>query len=201
MEQKGAHITWHQGMVSKQDREQLLRQKGVIIWLTGLSGAGKSTIAVECERKLYQLGHLCYRLDGDNIRHGLNSNLGFSIEDRVENIRRVGEVAKLFMDAGCITLVSFISPYRKDREFARSLVLKEEFIEVYVKCPIKICEERDPKGLYKKVRAGEIPEFTGVNAPYEESEHPEMIIDTSKNSVEQAEDMIIKKLQELKIIQ
>ncbi len=195
-EQKSTNITWHHGKITKEDRIRLMRQKGVTIWLTGLSGAGKSTIAVELEHALVENGHQAYILDGDNIRHGLNKNLGFSPEDRAENIRRIGEVAKLFTDANIITITAFISPYRKDREEARALQRKGEFIEVYVKCPVEVCEERDVKGLYKKARAGEIKEFTGISAPYEEPLDPEITIDTSRLSVEESTRTIIGYLEE-----
>jgi len=184
-EQKATNITWHEGEINKQDREKLCKQKGVILWFTGLSGSGKSTIAVALEKKLYKAGHLSYRLDGDNIRHGLNKDLGFSPEDRVENIRRIGEVSKLFADAGIIVSTSFISPYKKDRDLARSLVAQGEFFEIYVKCCLETCEKRDPKGLYKKARAGKIPEFTGISAPYEEPDKPELTINTDCKSVEE----------------
>ncbi len=195
-EQKSTNITWHHGKITKEDRIRLMRQKGVTIWLTGLSGAGKSTIAVELEHALVENGHQAYILDGDNIRHGLNKNLGFSPEDRAENIRRIGEVAKLFTDANIITITAFISPYRKDREEARALQKEGEFIEVYVKCPVEVCEERDVKGLYKKARAGEIKEFTGISAPYEEPLDPEITIDTSRLSVEESTRTIIGYLEE-----
>ncbi len=172
--------------MTRAERENLLKQKGVILWFTGLSGAGKSTLAVALEKELTAEGKLCYRLDGDNIRHGLNNNLGFSPEDRTENIRRIGEVAKLFVDAGVIVMTSFISPYRKDRDLVRALVQPGEFVEIYIRCAVEECEKRDPKGLYQKARAGEIPEFTGISAPYEEPEHPEVVIDTARLTVEEA---------------
>lgn len=195
-EQKSTNITWHHGRIAKQDRMKLMRQKGATIWLTGLSGSGKSTIAVELEHALLENGHQAYILDGDNIRHGLNKNLGFSPEDRTENIRRIGEVAKLFTHANIITITAFISPYREDRDEARRLQGDGEFVEVYVKCPVEVCEERDSKGLYKKARAGEIKEFTGISAPYEEPENPEITIDTSKTSVEESTRLILGYLEE-----
>jgi adenylylsulfate kinase len=195
-EQKSTNITWHHGRITKQDRMKLMRQKGVTIWLTGLSGSGKSTIAVELEHALLENDHQAYILDGDNIRHGLNKNLGFSPEDRTENIRRIGEVAKLFTHANIIAITAFISPYREDRDEARRLQGDGEFIEVYVKCPVEVCEERDSKGLYKKARAGEIKEFTGISAPYEEPENPELTIDTSKTSVEESTRLILGYLEE-----
>lgn len=188
---KATNITWHKGNIEKKDRERLLRQKGGVIWFTGLSGSGKSTLAHRIEELLFERGHLCFILDGDNIRHGLNKNLGFSPEDREENIRRIGEVSKLFTDAGLITMTAFISPYRADRDKARSLLEKEDFIEVYVKVPLEVAEERDPKGLYKKARAGEIKEFTGISAPYEEPLSPELVIDTSEHNLEESSLIVI----------
>jgi adenylylsulfate kinase len=190
-QQKATNIKWHHGKITKEDRVKLMKQKGVTIWLTGLSGAGKSTIAVELEHALLENKHQAYILDGDNIRHGLNKNLGFSPEDRSENIRRIGEVAKLFTDANIITITAFISPYKQDRDNARKLQKEGEFIEVYVKCPLDVCEQRDTKGLYKKARAGEVKEFTGISAPYEEPLNPEITIDTSKMSVEEATRVIL----------
>ncbi|PLV56400.1 adenylyl-sulfate kinase [Thermotoga sp. SG1] len=194
------HIIWHEGKVKKEDREKLLGQKGVVIWLTGLSGAGKSTIAHELEWRLLEMGKLAYVLDGDNIRHGLNSDLGFSPEDRKENIRRISEVAKLFADAGIITITAFISPYKEDRKRARSLLAEGEFIEVYVKCPLEVLIKRDPKGLYKKALAGEIKEFTGISAPYEEPEDPEIILETDKETVEESVEKILNYLKERGVI-
>ena len=199
-EQKATNLTWHDGVINNADRERLFNQKGVVIWFTGLSASGKSTLALAVEEKLFESSHLTYVLDGDNIRHGLNKNLGFSPEDREENIRRIGEVSKLFADAGVITMTAFISPYLADRDKARELVQKGRFVEVYVKVPLEIAEERDPKGLYKKARAGEIKQFTGIDAPYEEPESAELVIDTSKHSVEASADMVINYLKENKII-
>ena len=178
-DQKATNIIWHQSEVNEAAREELLKQKGVVIWFTGLSGSGKSTVANQVANDLHQLGKLTYVLDGDNIRHGLNKNLGFSPEDREENIRRIGEVAKLFVDAGVITTTAFISPYRKDRDKAREVLEDGRFIEVFVDCPLEVCENRDPKGLYKKVRAGEIKGFTGIDAPYEAPEKAEIVINTN----------------------
>ena len=194
-QQKSTNIKWHHGKITKEDRVKPMKQKGVTIWLTGLSGAGKSTIAVELEHALLENKHQAYILDGDNIRHGLNKNLGFSPEDRSENIRRIGEVAKLFTDANIITITAFISPYKQDRDNARKLQREGEFIEVYVKCPLDVCEQRDTKGLYKKARAGEVKEFTGISAPYEEPLNPEITIDTSKMSVEEAARVILSYLE------
>lgn len=198
--QKATNITWHEGEINKQDREQILEQKGVILWFTGLSGSGKSTLAVALEKKLFEQGNLSYRLDGDNVRHGLNKDLGFSPEDRVENIRRIGEVSKLFADAGLVAMTSFISPYKADRDLVRALVKEGEFVEIYTKCALEACEQRDPKGLYKKARAGQIPEFTGISAPYEEPEKPELVIETDKLSIDQSIDILIKYLRNHKII-
>lgn len=176
---KATNITWHEGHVDRTQRFALLRQKGATIWFTGLSGSGKSTVAYTVEHALVERGHLAYVLDGDNIRHGLNKNLGFSPEDRAENIRRIGEVAKLFADAGVLTFTSFISPYRADRDLVRQIHTDSglTFIEVFVKASIATCESRDPKGLYKRARAGEIREFTGISAPYEEPLSPELVLD------------------------
>ncbi len=195
-EQKATHVTWHSHKVERKERESLLKQKGVVIWITGLSGSGKSTIANEVAYKLHKMGKITYVLDGDNVRHGLNKDLGFSPEDRNENIRRISEVAKLFADAGVITLTAFISPYRKYRNFCRELVGPRRFIEVYAKASLKTCEDRDPKGLYKKAREGIIKDFTGINAPYEEPENPELIADTDKETVEESAEKVIKKLEE-----
>ena len=178
-DQKATNIIWHQSEDNQAAREELLKQKGVVIWFTGLSGSGKSTIANQVANVLHQLGKLTYVLDGDNIRHGLNKNLGFSPEDREENIRRIGEVAKLFADAGIIATTAFISPYRKDRDKAREILEDGRFIEVFVDCPLEVCESRDPKGLYEKARAGEIKEFTGIDAPYEVPENAEIVINTN----------------------
>src|SRR4051794_9915367 len=177
-ESKSTNITWHAGHAPRDDRQRLLRQRGVTLWLTGLSGSGKSTIAVLVEQRLIQQNHVAYRLDGDNVRHGLNSNLGFSPDDRKENIRRIAEVAKLFTDAGIITLVSFISSYASDRAQARAIHAPGDFVEIYVKASLHAAESRDPKGLYKKARAGQIAEFTGISSPYEEPQSPDLLIDT-----------------------
>jgi adenylylsulfate kinase len=199
-QQRATNITWHAGTVAREERERLLRQRGVTIWLTGLSGSGKSTIAVAAERALIDRGHLAYVLDGDNIRHGLNKNLGFSPEDRTENIRRIGEVAKLFTDAGLVTLTAFISPYRADRDQVRGLMRDGDFVEVYVDCPVEVCEQRDVKGLYKKARAGEIKEFTGISAPYEEPLRPELTIKTAGQSVEDSAKQIMAHLERAGVI-
>ncbi len=197
-EQKATNITWHSGHVDRQTRYRMLGQQGATIWFTGLSGSGKSTIAFTVEHALIERGKLAYVLDGDNIRHGLNANLGFSPEDRAENIRRIGEVAKLFADAGVLTLTSFISPYRADRDRVRKI--HEEaglpFVEVFVRVPLEVCEQRDPKGLYAKARAGEIPEFTGISAPYEEPLEPELVLENDKLTVEQAAGRVLDYLQQ-----
>jgi len=181
----------YKGRITRRDRERLNGHKSFILWFTGFSGSGKSTLSHKVEEKLYEMGVHTYVLDGDNIRQGLNKDLGFSKGDREENIRRIGEVAKLFVDAGIAVLTAFISPYRRDREFVRNLVDEGDFIEVYVKCPLEVCEQRDPKGLYKKARAGEIKNFTGIDDPYEEPENPEIVVETDKMSVEQCVDRII----------
>jgi adenylylsulfate kinase len=198
--QRATNITWHGGEVTDKDREQLLNQKGVVLWFTGLPSSGKSTLAHAVEQELFKNGNLAYVLDGDNIRHGLNKNLGFSPEDREENIRRIGEISKLFADAGLIIIAAFISPYRADREKARELVGSVRFIEVYVKVPLAVAEERDPKGLYKKARAGEIKQFTGIDAPYEEPEKAELVIDTSEHDLEQSKNIVIEYLKNNEIV-
>ncbi|MBC8186502.1 adenylyl-sulfate kinase [candidate division KSB1 bacterium] len=198
--QKSSNVTWFQTGLSKQDREKRYNHKGVVLWLTGLSACGKSTIATVLQNKLYDRGCLVYILDGDNIRHGLNGDLGFSPEDRDENIRRIGEVAHLFADAGFIAITSFISPYRKDRDRARKLNPEGEFIETYVKASLEVCESRDPKGLYKKAREGIIPEFTGISAPYEEPENAEVVVDTGELSVDESVDKILEYLEGQKIL-
>jgi adenylylsulfate kinase len=185
------NIIWHAGAVSRQDRERLLGQRGVTVWMTGLSAAGKSTIACILERMLIEQGRLAYRLDGDNVRHGLNRNLGFSAADRAENIRRIGEVAKLFTDAGVIVIASFISPYRDDRAAVRANLAPGDFVEAYVKVSVEAAERRDPKGLYKKARAGQITGFTGIDDPYETPEHPEIVIDTETTDPDGAARMIL----------
>jgi adenylylsulfate kinase len=185
-ESKSTNITWHEGHITREDREAVVGQRGVTVWLTGLSGSGKSTIAVAAEGALVESGRLAYVLDGDNIRHGLNSNLGFSPEDRTENIRRIGEVAKLFTDSGVIVFSSFISPYRADRDAVRALMGEGDFVEVLVDASLETCEGRDVKGLYQKARAGEIPEFTGISAPYEAPENPELVLDTNSQTVQES---------------
>jgi adenylylsulfate kinase len=198
--QIASNITWHEGHVERTEREGLLQQRGVTIWLTGLSACGKSTIAFTLEHALVQMGRLAYVLDGDNIRHGLNKNLGFSAEDRAENIRRIGEVASLFTDAGVITITSFISPYRADRDAVRASLDDGKFIEVFVDAPLDICEKRDPKGLYQKARAGEIKGFTGIDDPYEAPLTPEVTLNTAELSPEQAAQVLLDHLRDGKHI-
>ena len=195
-EQKATNVTWHEGSVTREEREKLLGQKGVTVWMTGLSASGKSTIAVILEQMLLHRKKHAYRLDGDNIRMGLNKNLGFSAEDRAENIRRIGEVAKLFTDAGVIAITSFISPYKKDRDLVRALNKPGEFVEVYVNVSLETAEKRDPKGLYKKARAGQIKGFTGIDDPYEAPEKAEIVIETEKLKPEQAAEKILTYLEE-----
>jgi adenylylsulfate kinase len=194
---KATNITWHEGHVTREERNTLLKQKGCTIWFTGLSGSGKSTIAYTLEHALVQRGHLAYVLDGDNIRHGLNKNLGFSAADREENIRRIGEVAKLFADAGVITMTSFISPYRKDRDGVRALhdADKLPFLEIHVNTPIETCEQRDPKGLYKKARAGQLKNFTGIDDPYEAPLKAELTLDATSTSPQEATVLILQYLE------
>lgn len=190
------NITWHDSEVTKAQRQERNGHKSVVIWFTGLSGSGKSTISVALEKALFEQNITSYRLDGDNIRHGLNQNLGFSPDDRKENIRRIGEVGKLMIDAGIVTMTAFISPYEEDRNTVRAILEDGEFIEVFTKCSLEACESRDPKGLYKKARSGEIKEFTGINAPYEEPSNPEIVIDTEHESVEESVEKIIAYLRE-----
>lgn len=194
--QKATNVTWQDGEVSRDDRFTILRQKGATIWFTGLSGSGKSTIAVALERVLFRLGKLSYRLDGDNVRLGINKNLGFSEEDRKENIRRIGEIAKLFGDAGVLSLSSFISPYKVDRDEVRALHEQTglEFIEVFVDCSLAVAEERDPKGLYKKARAGEIKNFTGIDDPYEAPSNPEIHLSTDTMTLDEEVQIILDHL-------
>jgi adenylylsulfate kinase len=194
-EVKATNVHWHQGKITREDREKLNKHKGICLWYTGLSGSGKSTIAVRVEEKLFEMGVHTYILDGDNIRHGLNKNLGFSPEDRTENIRRIGEVSKLFVDAGIVVGTAFISPYRKDRDQVRELLPEGRFVEIFVKADLETCEARDPKGLYQKARAGEINDFTGISAPYEEPLNPELIINTTEETdVDKNADKVVEYL-------
>lgn len=186
MNKKTHPLIWHGGSVTKAERQKLLNQQPITIWLTGLSAAGKSTLAFALERELIDRGHACYVLDGDNVRHGLNRDLGFSPEDRTENIRRIAEVARLMNDAGLIVIAAFISPYRMDRAAARKIIGQENFREVYVNTSLSVCESRDPKALYAKARAGKMAEFTGISSPYEEPEQPDLVIDTAHLSLDQS---------------
>ena len=197
-QQKATNVTWQDGEVSREDRFSILEQRAATVWFTGLSGSGKSTIAIALERALYNIGKLTYRLDGDNVRLGINKNLGFSEEDRKENIRRIGEVAKLFGDAGVISLSSFISPYKGDRDEVRELHEKTglDFIEVFVDCSLEEAEKRDPKGLYKKARAGEIKNFTGIDDPYEAPVDPEIHLKTDEMTLEEEVQIILDHLQQ-----
>ena len=199
-EQRATNILWHQGAVTREDRQRLNGHRGCTVWLTGLSGSGKSTIAVDLEKRLLERGVRTYILDGDNVRHGLNKNLGFSPEDRTENIRRIGEVAKLFTDAGMVALTAFISPYRGDRDQVRAVMQDGDFVEVLVDCPLEVCEQRDVKGLYQKARAGQIPEFTGISAPYEAPLKPELTVKTGSQTVEQSAQQILGYLESKGIV-
>lgn len=193
------NIVWHSTSIKREDREALLKQKGAVLWFTGLSGSGKSTVANAVEKKLNEAGKLTYLLDGDNIRHGLNKDLGFSINDRIENIRRIAEASKLFVDAGIITLTAFISPLCEDRNKVRELI-GGRFIEIFVDCALDVCENRDPKGLYKKARAGELKNFTGIDSPYENPVNPEITVHTDTRSVEDCAGEIIKYLTDNRFI-
>ncbi len=197
MTKKNLDIVWYDRNLSREDYRRRNGHGSRVLWFTGLSGAGKSTLAHSVEEMLFEKGWYTYILDGDNIRHGLNSDLGFSEEDRRENIRRIGEVAKLFVDAGVVVLAAFISPYREDRERVRALFEPGEFIEVYVKCDLTICERRDPKGLYRKARAGELRQFTGIESPYEEPENPELVIDTGRLGIEESINGVISYIEGL----
>lgn len=190
-ESKSTNITWHDHHVSTEERAQLKGHTGAVLWFTGLSASGKSTVANTVDHKLHALGKHTYVLDGDNVRHGLNKNLGFSAEDRAENIRRIGEVAKLFADSGIITTTAFISPYRADRDQVRSILPEGQFIEIFVDASLETCEARDPKGLYKKARAGEIKGFTGIDDPYEAPESPELTLDADNKGIDDLADEVI----------
>jgi adenylylsulfate kinase len=195
-EQDDRNLTWHRRHVQRADREDLLDQRGCVVWLTGFSGSGKSTVAVALEKALVRRGRLAYLLDGDNVRHGLNADLGFSPEERAENIRRVGEVAALMCDAGIVTLTAFISPYRRGRDRAREVVGLGRFLEVFVEAPVEVCEERDPKGLYQKARKGELEQFTGVDAPYEQPDAPDLVLHTGAMTVSECVDAVLELLSE-----
>lgn len=186
-----ANLVWHHGNVTASERSGMLGQRPLTIWLTGLSGAGKSTLAVELEARLMRAGRVSYVLDGDNVRHGLNRDLGFSPADRRENIRRVAEVARLMNDAGLIVVTAFISPYREDRQMARDIVGNDRFLEVYVSTPLAVCEARDPKGLYRRARQGGVADFTGIHAPYEEPDAPELILNTDEVALGEAVDVLM----------
>ena len=190
-DQKSTNVVWHHATVTRERRQEQNDHKSIILWFTGLSGVGKSSLAHAVEERLHQMGCRTFVLDGDNVRHGLCGDLGFSVNDREENIRRVGEVAKLFLEAGVITLTAFISPFRSERELARKLVPHGEFFEIYCHCPLEICEERDVKGLYKRARAGEISDFTGISSPYEEPKSPELAVDTGTRPIEECVDQVV----------
>ena len=194
------NVVWHSAKVARPEREKLHGHKGACLWFTGLSASGKSTLAVEIEKMLYEKRIHTYILDGDNIRHGLNKDLGFSDADRKENIRRIGEVSNLFVDAGFIVLTAFISPFREDRKIARDLLPENKFVEIFVKCDIDTCAKRDPKGLYKKAMNGEIKEFTGISSPYEAPEKPEISLDNSDGKLEENVNKILEYMKEFKLI-
>lgn len=194
------NIVWHHATVTRERREQQNKHRAKLLWFTGLSGSGKSTLAHALEEELHQRGCRTYVFDGDNVRHGLCRDLGFSVEDRTENIRRIGEMAKLFVDAGVISLTAFISPIREDRDRARGLFPHGDFLEVYVKCSLEKCEDRDVKGLYKRARAGEIPEFTGISSPYEAPVNPEIVVDTETDSLETCVEQMLETLEERGVI-
>ncbi len=185
------NVVWHETRIDREQRAAQKRQRPCIVWMTGLSGSGKSTLANALEVRLVELGYHTYLLDGDNVRHGLNKDLGFSDADRQENIRRIAEVAKLFVDAGLIVTTAFISPFRAERELARSLVEDGQFVEVFVDAPLAVCEQRDPKGLYKKARAGEIPSFTGIDSPYEPPSSPELHVHTDQHTVPELVEQVV----------
>ena len=197
---KGRNITWFSGYVSCEDREKLHGHKGAVIWFTGLSASGKSTIAHHLEKSLYDMGCSTYVFDGDNVRHGLCENLSFSPEDRSENIRRIGEMAKLFVDAGVVAITAFISPYRADREMVREAVGEKQFLEIYVECPVKVCATRDPKGIYEKARQGIIQNFTGISAPYEVPESPDLIIHSDKEEAVAAAERVVRLMEQQKVL-
>ncbi len=194
------HIVWHETLVSKLDRNRINKHKSGVIWFTGLPSSGKSTVAHHLEKELFERGIRSYVLDGDNVRHGINSNLGFSREDRKENLRRIAELSKLFVDAGIVVLAAFVSPYQEDRIFIRDTVGSDNFFEIYVKCSVDTCEKRDPKGHYKKAREGVIKNYTGVSAPYEEPESPDIVLDTEELDVESSIKKILEFLEENRFI-
>lgn len=194
------NLFWQFSSIKRENRCDLNGHSSAVLWFTGLSGAGKSTLAHEVEKRLFALGIQVYALDGDNVRHGLCGDLGFSVEDRIENIRRIGEVAKLFMEAGFITLTAFISPYRIDREYAKNLIGKENFVEIYCQCPLEVCEERDVKGLYQRARLGIVKNFTGISSDYEEPLSPALVVNTAQLSLEESANLVIRLLQKNRII-
>jgi len=194
------NIVWHLHNVTKDERSKQKNQRPCILWFTGLSGSGKSTISSAVEQKLFELGHHTYLLDGDNVRHGLNKDLGFSDSDRVENIRRIGELSKLMIDAGLLVMTAFISPFKADRQLVKDLVQQHEFIEVHMDTALDVCEQRDPKGLYKKARSGLIKNFTGIDSEYEVPQNPEIVINTAELNIEECADKIIEYLQANKVI-
>jgi len=198
---KSSNVVWHNATVTRERREKMNGHGSVILWFTGLSGAGKSSLAHAVEERLHQLGCRTFVFDGDNVRHGLCADLGFSIEDRVENIRRVGEMAKLFIEGGVIALTAFISPFRSERERVRSLVPHGDFLEIYCHCPLEICEQRDVKGLYKRAREGSIKEFTGISSPYEVPQHPELTVETGSLTIEKSVAEVMELLYERGIVQ
>ncbi|MGZ4161129.1 MAG: adenylyl-sulfate kinase [Neobacillus sp.] len=198
--QKSSNVVWHEQSLTKELRRKQNGHNSFVLWFTGLSGSGKSTVANAVAKRLFDEGIKNYVLDGDNVRHGLNKDLGFTEEDRKENIRRIGEVSKLFVDGGQVVLTAFISPFTADRELVRNLLEDDEFVEVYIKCPIEECEKRDPKGLYVKARQGIIPDFTGIDSPYEEPVNPELIIETNASSIEESVEQIIAYLKKRNFI-
>ena len=198
-EQKASNITWHDQQIARREREKLAGHKGLVLWFTGLSASGKSTVANLVDEELFRRGCRSFVLDGDNVRHGLNKNLGFSAEDRAENIRRIGEVAKLFADAGVIAITCFISPYRRERDAARALHSDGGFVEIFVDCPVNVCETRDPKGLYKKARAGEIKGFTGIDDPYEQPLDPELVLDAGKKPADELAHQVMQYLEQANV--
>jgi adenylylsulfate kinase len=197
---RSSNVTYHEAQVSREMREALNGHRSTILWFTGLSGSGKSTLAHAVEERLYQMGCRTFVFDGDNVRHGLCGDLGFSAEDRHENIRRIGEMSKLFTEAGVIALTAFISPYRADRQMVRDLVVPGDFLEIYCDSPLEVCESRDVKGLYRRARAGEITEFTGISSPYEEPEVPELVVDTNRLTIEESVEVVLGLLEERGII-
>ena len=200
MSDEKKNVVWHEQLVSQQDRNVLNKHRGAVIWFTGLSASGKSTIAHHLERELYERGIRTYVLDGDNVRHRMNSDLGFSREDRHENLRRIGEMSKLFVEAGIMVLNAFISPYRKDRELVADIIGHDNFIEIHVDCPVEVCEKRDPKGLYKKARAGIIKGYTGVDSPYEAPTRPDIRLNTDEDDVDTCVKKVLEHLDEKRLI-